>query len=229
MNVSVIGTGNMGSALVRRLITGGNTVYVAGSSLKKAQALAAELKGQGPGSVEAVSDRDAAARGDVVILATWYPVATRLAVELSDTLRGKIVVDITNPFNETYDALITDDNTSAGEEIQRRLPGSPVVKAFNTNFAPVLGDGEIDGVKIDVFLACDDDAAKAIVGELVNAAGLRAVNAGALANARLLERIALFMVELQGRYGLEFQAAMKFFPARSLPLPAPVEPQAALA
>ncbi|MDQ0380486.1 NADPH-dependent F420 reductase [Amycolatopsis thermophila] len=221
MKVGIIGTGNMGRVIARRLIHGGHQVFVAGSSQEKGRALAQELGGQGPGTIEAAATKDAVASGcDVVVLATWYSQSTRIAVELSDLLRGKVVVDIANPFNETFDGLITDYDTSAGEEIQRRIPGAHVVKAFNTTFAPVLADDAFDRTVVDVFLASDSDEAKARVAELVESSGLRPIDAGALRNSRVLEQNALFMVELQGRYGLNFQAGLKVLAAQALPFPA---------
>ncbi|MBC2592423.1 NADPH-dependent F420 reductase [Rhodococcus aetherivorans] len=223
MKVGIIGTGNMGRALARRLVHGGHQVYVVGSTPEKGRALAQELGGQGPGTIEAAATRDAVATGcDILVLATWYSDSTRIAVELSDVVRDKVVVDIANPFNATFDGLITDYDTSAAEEIQRRLPGAEVVKAFNTTFAPVLADNAFNGTTVDVFLASDSDAAKARVAELVASTGLRPIDAGALRNSRVLERNALFMVELQGRYGLNFQAGLKVLPTHPLPFPARV-------
>ncbi|NKQ52286.1 NADPH-dependent F420 reductase [Amycolatopsis sp. K13G38] len=223
MKVGIIGTGNMGRAIAQRLIRGGHQVFVAGSGHEKGQTLALELGGQGPGTIEAAATKDAVAAGcDIVVLATWYSDSTRIAVELSETLRGKVVVDIANPFNETFDGLITDYDTSAAEEIQRRIPGAHVVKAFNTTFAPALADSAFDDTVVDVFLASDSDDAKAAVAELVESSGLRPIDAGALRNSRVLEQNALFMVELQGRYALNFQAGLKVLPAEPLPFPARV-------
>lgn len=221
MKVGIIGTGNMGRAIAQRLIRGGHQVFVVGSSQEKGRTLVQEMGGQGPGTIEAAATRDAVAAGcDIVVLATWYSDSTRIAVELSDVLRGKVMVDIANPFNETFDGLITDYDTSAGEEIQRRIPGADVVKAFNTTFAPVLADHAFDGAVVDVFLASDSENAKATVAELVASSGLRPIDAGALRNSRVLEQNALFMVELQGRYGLNFQAGLKVLSAQPLPFPA---------
>lgn len=227
MRIGIIGTGTMGRAIAQRLIRGGQQVFVVGSAQEKGRALAQELGDQGPGTIEAAASKEAVAAGcDIVVLATWYSDSTRIAVELSDVLRGKVVVDIANPFNETFDGLITDYDTSAAEEIQRRIPGASVVKAFNTTFAPVLADNAFDGSVVDVFVASDFEDAKARVAELVESSGLRPIDAGALSNSRVLEQNALFMVELQGRYGLNFQAGLKILSAQSLPFPARVDAHA---
>ncbi len=221
MKVGVIGTGNMGKGITSQLIAGGHQVHLVGSSKKKATALAEELAGQGPGSVEAAASQHAAATGcDILVLATWYQVSTQIAVELSDLLRGKIVIDIANPFNETFDGLITDYDTSAAEEIQRRAPDAKVVKAFNTTFAPTLAGPEFDGANLDVLVASDHDEAKAQFAALIESAGLRPIDVGPLRASRVLEQLALLMVGVQGRYNLNFQAGVKLLPTQPLPFPA---------
>jgi 8-hydroxy-5-deazaflavin:NADPH oxidoreductase len=218
ITISVIGAGNMGRAIVRRLVAGGHTVYLADTDAEKLKSVASEVAALGSGLVTPVTTSDAAVQGEIVVLATRYNVSTRVAVEFSDVLRGKIVIDISNPLNDTFDDLVTDPTTSASEEIQRRLKGAFVVKAFNTTFAPVLFAGQLDGVDLDVFLASDHAEAKAQVDALLRPCGLRPIDAGALKNARTLERITLLWIELQGRYGLEFQATLKFLPLQLGPV-----------
>ena len=76
-----------------------------------------------------------------------------------------------------------------------------------------MADGQVDETALDVLLAGDDDAAKARVGELVTAAGLRPIDAGRLDNARLLERLTAFQIELSQRYELDFRLTFKLLPA----------------
>ncbi len=213
LTIGVIGAGNMGRAIARRLVAGGHTVYLADTDAEKLKSVTSEIAAFGSGLVKSVAASDAAIQGDIVVLATRYNVSTRVAVEFSDVLRGKTVIDISNPLNDTFDDLVTDPTTSASEEIQRRLKGAHVVKAFNTTFAPVLFAGQLDEVELDVFLASDYVDAKAQVEALLRPCGLRPIDAGALKNSRTLERITLLWIELQGRYGLEFQATVKFLPS----------------
>jgi len=214
ITIGVIGAGNMGRAITRRLVAGGHTVYLADADTEKLKSVVSEMAAVGSGLVKPVTTSDASVQGEIVVLATRYNVSTRVAVEFSDVLQGKIVIDISNPLNDTFDDLVTDPTTSASEEIQRRLKGAFVVKAFNTIFAPVLFAGQLDGVDLDVFLASDYADAKAQVDALLRLCGLRPIDAGALKNARTLERITLLWIELQGRYGLEFQATVKFLPSQ---------------
>lgn len=221
MKVGVIGTGNMGKGIAARMVAGGHHVYVVGSTDEKSKALAGEVAGKGPGTVEAAASSRAAAIGcDVVILATWYQVSNTLAVELSDVLADKTVVDIGNPFNDTFDGLVTDYDTSSAEEIQRRMPNSKVVKGFNTTFAPTLASSEFDGTHLDVLLASDHEDARAQVAGLVESTGMRPIDFGELRASRVLEHMALLMVGVQGRYDLGFQAGLKVLPAQPMPFPA---------
>jgi hypothetical protein len=81
-----------------------------------------------------------------------------------DALAGRVIVDITNPFDPTVTGLVTPDGSSAAEEIAQAAPaGAHVVKAFNTLFNNVLAAGPVEGRPLDVFIAGDDAGAKACV------------------------------------------------------------------
>ena len=78
--------------------------------------------------------------GDLVIMAVPYPALADLADQYGDQLAGKVVVDITNPLNfETWDELVVPADSSAAQELQKLLPNSKVLKAFNTTFAALKG------------------------------------------------------------------------------------------
>ena len=110
----------------------------------------------------------------------------------------------------SFDRLVTPPDSSAAEEIAGRLPGARVVKAFNTTFAGTLVEGEVDGKPLDVLLAGDDDGAKAEVASLVEAGGMRAVDAGPLRRARQLEHLGFLHMALQDTLGAGFGSAVKF-------------------
>src|SRR5918911_429388 len=95
-------------------------------------------------------------------------------------LARKVVVDITNPVDpQTWEKLATPPGASSAEEVQQLVPqGTPVVKAFNTTFAPTLVDGEVAGQQLDVLIAGDDEAAKQKVAQLVSDGGLRPIDVG---------------------------------------------------
>ncbi len=212
MTITVIGAGNMGRALARRFALAGEEVLLADRDAAKASTVAAETNAETADAVSVTTVEDAIGRGDIIAFATWYPVTQQLAEQHATQLADKIVIDISNPFNETFDGLTTDSDTSAAEQIAAAAPSSRLVKAFNTTFAAVLHQGRIADQDLDVLLAGDDDDAKATVAALAARAGLNVVDAGALSNARTLERMTLLLVELQGRYGLGFNAAFRFLP-----------------
>jgi predicted dinucleotide-binding enzyme len=146
----------------------------------------------------------------VVILAVYYPGSLEIASELGERLSGKVVVDIANPLNQTFDALATAPGTSAAEEVAESAPaGARVVKAFNTTFSGTLVEGQVAGQPLDVFIAGDDDEAKETVAQLVRGGGLRAIDVGPLERARQLEGLGFLGITLQQPLGLNFQSAWK--------------------
>ncbi len=186
MKITVIGAGNMGSALVKQLSRAGHLVRVTARDMTKA----ANLVSRFPGA-QAVTAANAVQDADVVIVATGYADAVP-ALQALGSLAGKIVVDITNPLTADYMGLTLGYSTSAAEEIAKAIPGALVVKAFNTVFAQIL-DGGADfgnGQKVTTFIAADSDLAKQAVISLAESMGFSTINAGSLKNARYLEPLA---------------------------------------
>jgi predicted dinucleotide-binding enzyme len=204
MDVTIIGTGNMARGIGTRLVAGGHQVSVLGKEPDDAEAVVKELRG----SAQAGRSGDAIA-DDVVVLAVYYPDAKTAVEQYGGGLSGKVLIDITNPVNETMDGLVTPPDGSAAQELAASAPGARVVKAFNTTFAGTLIDGEVAGRPLDVFLAGDDEEAKAIVSRLVEEGGLRPVDAGPLRRARELEAAGLLHMSVQGTLGTGFGSALK--------------------
>jgi 8-hydroxy-5-deazaflavin:NADPH oxidoreductase len=184
MDITIIGTGNMGRAIATRALAGGHAVTLLGTAAGKAQALAGELSGD----VRAGTVGDPLA-GDVVVLAVWYPVMSDVLRRYEGQLDGKIVVDIANPIDVSSFTPLTIEAGSSAQEAAQSAPGASVVKAFNTTVAGPLVEGQVSGQPLDVFIASDDDDAKRTIGQLVTDAGLRAVDAGPLARAHELEAL----------------------------------------
>ena len=211
MQVTVIGAGNMGRGVGHRLVAGGHDVTVVDRDPEEAGRLVEELRGaaQGGASVEA-AEPGAELRGEVVILAVYYPGTLEIAREEGERLAGKVVVDISNPLNETYDGLATAPGTSAAEEVAAIMPaGTRVVKAFNTTFSGTLVEGQVAGQPLDVFIAGDDEEAKETVAQLVRDGGLRAIDTGPLERARHLESLGFLHMMVQQPLSLGFQSALK--------------------
>jgi predicted dinucleotide-binding enzyme len=198
MKITVIGAGNMGSAFVKQLTRAGHQVSVtARDSAKAAQVAAAN-----PGA-KAVSASDSGAEADVVVLATGYADAVP-ALRAAGDLKGKVIIDITNPLTADYMGLTIGHSTSAAEEIAKAVPGAEVVKAFNTVFAQVLAEGADfgNGRKVSVFVASDSERAKHTAGAIAESVGFAVVDAGGLKNARYLEPLAGLNVYLGYGAGL---------------------------
>lgn len=186
MNITILGAGNMGSALAKQFVRAGHKVRIAARNPEKAKAVAAANSGVVFSTVP-----DALSDSSVVVLATGYPDAVP-ALKSLGSLTGKIVIDITNPLSADFMSLTVGHETSAAEEIAKAVPEAEVVKAFNTVFAQVLAEGPAfaNGQTAPVFVASDSERAKQATKVLVHSIGFKPVDAGPLRNARYLEPLA---------------------------------------
>jgi NADPH-dependent F420 reductase len=211
MNVTIIGAGNMGRGIGTRMVSGGHSVTVVDQNAEAAENLATELRALSRGDAKvSTASLENVTPGDVVVLAVWYGVNMEVAKQLGDKLSGKIVVDIANPLNASFDGLATAPGTSSAEELVKSIAkGARVVKAFNTTFAGTLVNGNVSGTPLDVFIAGDDEEAKKVVAKLVEDGGLVAVDAGPLLRSRELEALGLLGITLQIKHNLGFTTAWK--------------------
>ncbi len=173
-NVTILGNGNMGKAITSVISKGGSTVQVLD-----------------------VDDAATPIAGDIVVLALPYAALADIIATRGEQLVGKIVVDITNPVNfETFDSLVVPSDSSAAAELAAKLPGSRVLKAFNTTFAGTLASGTVGDDVTTVLVAGDDADAKSQLISVVKAGGLNAIDAGALSRARELESFGFLQISL---------------------------------
>ncbi len=183
--VAMIGTGNVGAALGRRFAENGHKI-VYGSRDPSAADVRELVAATGNGAV-ATTQADAAAQADIVILAIPWSAAEGVVRALPD-LRGKIVVDPTNPRVMASDGFadypIEDSNA---ERIARLAPGAHVVKAFSTLGAETMLDPKLAGGPVTVPIVGDDRAAKERIAALTREIGLEAVDVGPLRHARIIE------------------------------------------
>lgn len=215
MNVTIFGAGNMGRGIGYRLVDGGHSVAIIDVDPEGAEKLAQELsKVAKKGAKATVSSATQDKIGDVVVLALKYGVNKEVARELGNRLADRIVVDIANPLNATFDGVKTESGTSSAEEVEALLPSSAkVVKAFNTTFAGTLVEGKVAGVPLDVFLASNDAKAKEILSQLVRDGGMVPVDAGTLVRARELEAMGVINIGLQMTNNFGFASALKIIRA----------------
>ena len=183
MNITIIGTGNMGTAFAQQLRAAGHALNIVGRDQSKARELAHRTG--------ASAEPSRAAASELIVLATAYEDAVRALGGLA-LPAGAIVVDITNPLTPDYMGLTLGHTSSAAEQIAAAFAGLRVVKAFNTVFAQRLAAGAQagNGQVVPVFVAADDAQAKARVSELARSMGFDVIDAGPLRNARYLEPLA---------------------------------------
>jgi len=182
MTVAILGSGKMGAGFARLLASKGFDIAIGHKNPEKAVALAKEIGAKAKGG----NVKDAVGQADIILLAVRYQDAAEALMAAGD-LTNKVVVDISNPITADYKGLTIGHSTSAAEEIQKLVPGTKVVKAFNTIFAELLPTESRKGRKVQVFIAGDDEAAKAKVSDLVTAMEFEPVDSGTLYNARFLE------------------------------------------
>ena len=204
-SISIIGTGNMARTIGARALAGGNTVEVMGRDRVKAADLATAL-----GGGATAGEWGGVPAGDIVVVALLAQDVVPVVTLYGDALAGKVIVDISNPFNSAADGLTHGEDTSIAEEVAKAAPASAgVVKAFNTIFRHVLENG-----RPDVLLAGDDEQAKADVGAFISGLGLRPLDVGGLGMAHWLEGAGVVTMGL-ARHGVghwDFALGVAEFP-----------------
>jgi predicted dinucleotide-binding enzyme len=192
-SISIIGTGNMARTIGALAVAGGNTVEIMGRDQSKAADLAKAL-----GGGATTGEWGAVPAGHIVIVAVLYEHVVPVVAEYGDALAGKVIVDISNPFNADADGLATREDTSIAQEVAQAAPASAsVFKAFNTVFRQVLENGR----PLDVFIAGDNAQAKADVEAFIESLGLRPRDVGGLKMAHWLEGASLVEMGL-ARHGV---------------------------
>lgn len=200
MKVGILGTGKIAAGLGKALTKKGYRIMFGSRELAKAQALAGEMEHFGEGG----SIANAIHYGEIIILAIPYK-AIEETLRNTDSFRGKVVVDCTNPliFGDNAELAIG-HTTSAAEQIARMIPEAKIVKAFNTAYAHHIANGPYFGPNdASMFYCGDDEGAKASVAKLIEAAGFEPVDCGPLDSARLLEPMAALLVRLGKTHGTE--------------------------
>ena len=210
--IAVIGaTGNMGSAISKSLSKGNYKLLLCANEQDKVQTLVQQIKLQNSSAdVEAVDcSTEASWEADIIILALPYEAEKEVAEKIREMANQKIVISIANPLNSSYNGLVTAVDTSAAEELQKLLPNSKVIKAFNTTFAADFTTPVIDGKQVDAFVAGNDEDALQTVSELVTTAGFNPIVAGNLAVSRTLESMQLLLIQLGIKYNYNWLAGWK--------------------
>ena len=210
--IAVIGaTGNMGSAISKSLSKGNYRLLLKANKQEELDALVKEIEAKNADAdIEAVvCPTEASWEADIIILAVPFGAEKEIAEKIKEVANQKIVISIANPLNETYNGLVTAADTSAAEELQKLLPNSKVIKAFNTTFAADFSTPVIDGKQADAFIAGNDEEALQTVAELVATVGFNPIVAGDLSVSRTLENMQLLLIQLGMKYNYNWLAGWK--------------------
>jgi predicted dinucleotide-binding enzyme len=199
--ISIIGAGNMATAIGARAAAHGHTVEIMSRDTAKAQAAADQI-----GKAATVGEYGATPAGNIVFLAVLYAGAVDVVKQYGDALAGKILIEITNPFNADASGVVTTPGNSISEQIAAAAPAdTQVVKAFNTVFRAVLAADQ----PLDVFFAGGNAEARARVATLLESLGMRPLDAGGLETAHALEWAGILIMGLArngGGFGIALGA-----------------------
>ncbi|MEU8248331.1 NAD(P)-binding domain-containing protein [Nonomuraea sp. NPDC048916] len=198
MKIGILGTGRMGVRLAAMYGSAGHDVVLGSRDTERARDITAKLAHP---RLNAGGYREAL-DAPVVLPAIFIRDGLLDQLEaMREQLAGKILIDITNPFNHDYSDFITPWTTSGAEQIAERLPQTRVVGAFKNVWWEVFDAPDFDGTASDVYVVSDDEEARQQVIRLGEGTPFRYLDAGRLANARTVERMTLLSGELGSRYG----------------------------
>lgn len=204
MKVGIIGAGDLGGTLGKSWRQRNHEVMF---GVRNPQSQNVQRLSQMDQNLKFGDISEAVAFGEVILLAIpWSSVEE--TVRRSGNLSGKILIDPTNPLTPDLKGLAL-ENTSAAERIAQLAKGAKVVKAFNAIGAKTLNNLIFGSDRADLFMCGDDALSKRVVGELASDIGFDVVDVGSLANARMLENLALLWIELAFRQQLGPNIAFK--------------------
>ena len=193
------GTGEQGRGLARRFALAGHRVVLGSRDAGRAAGAAETL----PGEVSGMTNAEAAAAGDVVIVAVPWEGHRELLASLAEALRGKVVIDCVNPlgFDKQGAFALAVEEGSAAQQAAAVLPDSRVVGAFHHVSAVLLLDESVQTVDSDVLVLGDDREATDAVQQLVSRIpGMRGIYAGRLRNAHQVEALTANLISVNRRY-----------------------------
>lgn len=194
MKIGIIGSGNMGGSLAKIWANKGHEILLTSTSPEQTKKVVESIgnRAQMGTTIEAVEF------GDTVVFAFPYS-SLQDVISKGGSFDGKVIIDLINPLTDDAQGLLIGHTTSAAEEISKLLPKAKVVKAFNTIASPVLQSDSgvvFDGVAPDVYYCGDFEDAKVTVKILIEDAGFEPIESGPLTNARFLEPMAEFVIQL---------------------------------
>jgi NADPH-dependent F420 reductase len=201
------GTGALGAGLALRWAQAGAPIAIGSRSAERADEAAAKLREKVPDAqVEGLLNEDAARKGEIVFLTVPFRNQSENLNNLREVLQpGQILVDCTVPLAAAVSGKATRSlgvwQGSAAQQAEEMVPeGVTVIAALHTVGAPTLADASAK-LDEDVLVCGDRKADKARVARLIELiGGLRAVNAGALEMARIVEQLTPLLISVNTRY-----------------------------
>ena len=177
MKIGIIGSGHVGSALGGVWAEAGNDVMFSSRHLENDRKLAAEVGA----NARAGTPQEAAAFGQVLLLAVPYSAFPDLIRSLGNSIKGKVVINASNPFPQR-DGEIANGARAKGVGLfdAQMLPGAHVVRAFNAVSAARMASAHEDPGKLGMPIAGDDKQAIEVASRLVREAGFEPVVVGGL-------------------------------------------------
>ncbi len=195
MKIGILGTGDVGKALAKGFLALGHEVKMgarqAGNDKAKAFVMEAGK------SASEGSFADAAAFGEIVVLATLGAANAEVLKAAGANLDGKILIDATNPLDTSKGfppTLNPSGNDSGGEQVQRQVPNAKVVKAWNTIGNATMYKPDFPGGPPTMFIAGNDAGAKDKVGQLAKDFGFDVADLGPITSSRYLEAMCMAWV-----------------------------------
>jgi NADPH-dependent F420 reductase len=198
--IAIIGAGGtMGSAIAKNIAGGNYRLLLFDKSHERLSVLAEEIRHIHPDADLECMDcaHECSWEADIVIMAVCHDQEEDIAQTIHDVVTQKVVISLANPTDSNLSKLTAESDVSIAEKLQRQLPHSKVVKAFNTIHEEDFKQPVIDGQKIDTFVVGDDEQALELVAELVENTGLNPVKVDELAFSRILERMPLLLMQIK--------------------------------
>jgi NADPH-dependent F420 reductase len=206
LKIAILGTGGVGAALGARWAKACHEVAF-GSRQPLSEKVLQVVEKCGT-ATKALSPTAAIDQAEVILLAVPWSVARESLALLGD-LRGRPVIDCTNPLLADLSGIELGHSTSASEQLAAAAPTARIVKAFNTASVKVMNDPQFGDHQATMFYCGDDAAAKTIVRQLIVDIGFEPADAGPLSSARYLEPLAMLYIHLAFKQGWGSNCAFK--------------------
>jgi predicted dinucleotide-binding enzyme len=193
MKIGILGSGDVAKTLGVGFLSRGHDVMLGTRDAGKL----AEWKGEHGDRARVGSFAEAAVYGEVIVIATFGSASAEVIAQAGPaSFANKTVMDATNPlrFDDKGPHLTVGFDDSLGEQIQRAIPNAHVVKVYNTVGAHHMVDPSFPGGPPDMFIAGNDDGAKAQVTTFVTGFGWNVIDLGGIESSRYLEPLCLVWV-----------------------------------